>query len=461
MGLANYVQLAFDFFSAGSRETQERKPLVGANSHDLPNRAVRAERAERPERPERPARPAPPTTDRIKVPPPPTSSTDRLEYVHPLANRVLEWPQARIHYQLKRGARRTIGMMVSTKGLEVAAPKWVSVAQILEALTEKQDWILRQLLSMHQRAKELSAYRLPLSSPLILPLLGLPMEVVLSAQATKDPAPLPQPRARGNPSARARQDLSRIGAQLMHWEHGVWRECLPNHLVESLQGKSVEAGGAFEATASLTSGTSWTSRTSRALETSGDTVEVGTTTVSDLPDLPDVSNISQTSKSYPSSSMTVRSFLRLMVAWPGTQLGPETLIETLSDADKVRLADFVLAWMSSWVMDVITMRVEHFAPVLGVTWSRIKLSRSATRWGSANARGELSFNRHLAHVNLALLDYVVVHELSHFKHMNHSPAFWGVVKGVMPDYDVRRTRLQKTPMPDWQAWEALREKHAP
>jgi predicted metal-dependent hydrolase len=148
--------------------------------------------------------------------------------------------------------------------------------------------------------------------------------------------------------------------------------------------------------------------------------------------------------------------LRLVLPWQSGARDRPILIEDLTDAHKVQLADLVARWMSSWALDVLTMRVAYFAPLLGVSWTKIKLSRSASRWGSANARGELAFNRHLAHVSMPLLDYVVVHELSHFKHMNHSPAFWRVVEGVMPDYDKRRAMLQKTPMPDWQAWDALR-----
>ncbi len=310
-------------------------------------------------------------------------------------------------------------MMVTPKGLEVAAPKWVSVAQILEALTEKQAWILRQLSAMRQRTMELSAHRLPLASPLILPFMGLPLEVVLSSNeadpnvstTTLTPSRPPQ-RKRSTPTA-LEQCLAR--AQLMHRGASAWQACSPADLMAMVQGS---LGDALQSE-NLGGG--------------------------------DIMNHHNDN-----SHVRATPFWRLVLPWESGAMDRPILIEDLTDANKVRLADLVAMWMSSWALDVLKMRVAYFAPLLGVSWTKIKLSRSASRWGSANARGELAFNRHLVHVGMPLLDYVVVHELSHFKHMNHSPAFWGVVEAVMPDYDWRRAMLQKTPMPDWQAWDALR-----
>jgi predicted metal-dependent hydrolase len=58
-------------------------------------------------------------------------------------------------------------------------------------------------------------------------------------------------------------------------------------------------------------------------------------------------------------------------------------------------------------------------------------------------------NVHLVHVPLPLLDYVVLHELSHLKHMNHSAAFWNCVAQGMPDYVQRKEQLKKVVMPLW------------
>ena len=73
----------------------------------------------------------------------------------------------------------------------------------------------------------------------------------------------------------------------------------------------------------------------------------------------------------------------------------------------------------------------------------IALSSAGTRWGSCTVAGNIRLNWKLVHYPLALLDYVVVHELAHLREMNHSPAFWAVVGEVFPDYDGAKAALKK------------------
>lgn len=91
----------------------------------------------------------------------------------------------------------------------------------------------------------------------------------------------------------------------------------------------------------------------------------------------------------------------------------------------------------------ITLRVEYFAPLVGVTYNRIFIKEQKTRWGSCSSLGNLNFNWKLILLNEELLDYVVVHELAHRKQMNHSPTFWAEVERVLPDYRERRRRLRE------------------
>lgn len=91
----------------------------------------------------------------------------------------------------------------------------------------------------------------------------------------------------------------------------------------------------------------------------------------------------------------------------------------------------------------ITLRVEYFAPLVGVTYNRIFIKEQKTRWGSCSSLGNLNFNWKLILLDEELLDYVVVHELAHRKQMNHSPTFWAEVERVLPDYRERRRRLKE------------------
>ena len=91
----------------------------------------------------------------------------------------------------------------------------------------------------------------------------------------------------------------------------------------------------------------------------------------------------------------------------------------------------------------LAARIEHYAPQLGVRPSRVTIRGQRSRWGSCSGRGTVSLNWRLMMAPSALADYVVVHELCHLRHMNHSPQFWAMVGGVVPDHRQRRRRLDE------------------
>ena len=123
--------------------------------------------------------------------------------------------------------------------------------------------------------------------------------------------------------------------------------------------------------------------------------------------------------------------------------GGRLLVGLARDASVERLRDTVHAWLMRQAHRVFTERLDHFAPRLGVRYTRLRLSSAGTRWGSASADGSIRLNWRLVHLSLDMIDYVVAHELSHLREMNHSPDFWGVVHSVMPDYDERRKALKQ------------------
>lgn len=79
-------------------------------------------------------------------------------------------------------------------------------------------------------------------------------------------------------------------------------------------------------------------------------------------------------------------------------------------------------------------RVQVLAPQMGLFPKEVSIRGQTTRWGSYSGRGEISLNMKLMCAPESVIDYVIVHELAHIEHMNHSPNFWGLVAKHFPEF---------------------------
>jgi predicted metal-dependent hydrolase len=120
-----------------------------------------------------------------------------------------------------------------------------------------------------------------------------------------------------------------------------------------------------------------------------------------------------------------------------------------SGASAHQIRDAVQAWMMLGAEAYFRARLDHHAPTLGVRWTRLRLSSAATRWGSAKADGSIRLHWRLMQFAPEVIDYVVVHELAHLRHMDHSLRFWQTVASVIPDYAALRARLKGERLPPW------------
>ena len=112
-----------------------------------------------------------------------------------------------------------------------------------------------------------------------------------------------------------------------------------------------------------------------------------------------------------------------------------------------QIRDAVQSWLQRQAKRIFDERCRHFAAQLGVRMTRLSLSSASTRWGSAGADGAIRLHWRLVHFAMPTIDYVVAHELAHLREMNHSAAFWEVVRSVIPDYERARGTLRDDALP--------------
>lgn len=252
-----------------------------------------------------------------------SSEVPHATFRHPLASRQIRLGDVLVAYEFKRGKRRTIGFGVGPDGLEVRAPKWVSLRDVDAVLRSKAQWILRKLQEAQVRQQRLASQVIDWRDGASFPYLGQTLTVVLDSA------------------------------------HG---------------GDALLAGDAS---------------------------------------------------------------------------APVLRISLPQHASAAQIRDRAQAWMMRQAGMIFQQRLDHFAPLLGVQWTKLSLSNAATRWGSARSDGAIRLNWRLLHFTLPVLDYVVVHELSHLRVMDHSPRFWQTVGAVVPDFAVRRNQLRQAIAPTW------------
>lgn len=105
----------------------------------------------------------------------------------------------------------------------------------------------------------------------------------------------------------------------------------------------------------------------------------------------------------------------------------------LTQAEQKRLQTLEKRYRNA-ARDTFTRRVAYYHQFTGGNYTSITIRDQKSRWGSCSSRGTLSFNYRLVFAPPKVLDYVVVHELCHLTHMNHSKDFWNLVAEVMPEY---------------------------
>ena len=86
-------------------------------------------------------------------------------------------------------------------------------------------------------------------------------------------------------------------------------------------------------------------------------------------------------------------------------------------------------------------RLDYWSKVMNIPYSAMKVGSATKRWGSCTREGNINLSWLNFFAPLEVVDYLLVHELSHRVHFDHSPAFWGLVARYLPDYKLRKKLL--------------------
>lgn len=120
------------------------------------------------------------------------------------------------------------------------------------------------------------------------------------------------------------------------------------------------------------------------------------------------------------------------------------LVYVQDTQDRDRVKQLLENWYRKQAKRVFRERLDEWYPKVarfGIEYPELAVRRMRSRWGSCTPSGKITLNLKLLQLPKALIDYVIVHELAHRKHPNHSPAFYALLDRIMPDWRERRERL--------------------
>jgi predicted metal-dependent hydrolase len=111
-------------------------------------------------------------------------------------------------------------------------------------------------------------------------------------------------------------------------------------------------------------------------------------------------------------------------------------------APRSRVIDTLIQWLKARTLEALKPRTDHYAGRLGLLAPRIALSSARSQWGICSEDGSIRLSWRLVHLDPALADYVIAHEVAHLAELNHSKRFWSLVARLYPGWREARERLE-------------------
>ncbi len=100
-------------------------------------------------------------------------------------------------------------------------------------------------------------------------------------------------------------------------------------------------------------------------------------------------------------------------------------------------------WYLSSTKQILQLRVNYFANLMQINYDGLGIDNSKIKWGSCSKSGIIKFNLRLSMLPHKIIDYIIIHELSHLLEFNHSKNFYQIIGSVMPDWQIQRNKLKE------------------
>lgn len=133
-----------------------------------------------------------------------------------------------------------------------------------------------------------------------------------------------------------------------------------------------------------------------------------------------------------------------------TENGPR--IQVVGPVDDTPLIiEALQKYVAKKAREVLLPMLHAMSRKTGLTYSALRVRRQKTRWGSCSARGTISLNAKLLFLPPRLVEQLLIHELCHTRHLNHSPAYWACVAEFQPEYQQLEREIHRAMkyVPDW------------
>ncbi|WP_049804117.1 M48 family metallopeptidase [Desulfosporosinus acidiphilus] len=137
------------------------------------------------------------------------------------------------------------------------------------------------------------------------------------------------------------------------------------------------------------------------------------------------------------------SYRRIHVGQEGQMLVVSLPQEDIDSQSEAMIRDSIIAWYKFQARTVFKQKLDTHSRRMQVTYQDFRLKDQKTRWGSCSSRGNLNLNWRIIMAPDQVIDYLIIHELAHLTHLNHSPEFWQRVERFIPEFLTWRKWLKE------------------